>query len=297
MCLLNFVVAFEVAANTESGDSTANTADEVTDNNLASGLETLPQLEFGIAGAALQVPAYPASGVTNDRQFLVPWFIYRSDSVQVKDGGVELVAYESERLKVDLGISGSLNADTSDTPLREGMPDLDFLLELGPRFNVPLSDKTNNGIRARVNWVTSLRLAVSTDFRRLDSRGPVLNTELRYRMDGFNNDKLSFTASVNSTWLGNELMDYFFAVDSEFVTQGRAEFNARGGFLNVGASLGISYDITRNIGTFIGLGYKSFNGSENEDSPLFEDDSTTSVIIAASWRLYESKKMISVREE
>jgi len=64
--------------------------------------------------------------------------------VQVKDGGIELVAYRSDRLVIDLGVSGSLNSDTSDTPLREGMPDLDFLFELGPRFNVPLSDFTRD---------------------------------------------------------------------------------------------------------------------------------------------------------
>lgn len=227
----------------------------------------------------------------------MPWFIYRSDNIQVKDGGVELVAYESDRLKIDLGLSGSLNSDTSDTPLREGMPDLDFLLELGPRFDVPLSDSTRNGIRARLNWVTSLRLALSTDFRSIDNQGPVLNTELRYRMGGFYDDKLSFSASVSSTWLGNDLMDYFFAVDSEFATDTRPEFNASGGFLSVGASLGISYKVTRNINAFLGLGYNSLSGSENEDSPLFEDDSTSSIILAASWRLFESKTRVSVREE
>lgn len=292
----NFASATEVATDaTPAGVDHEGTQDTV--NKAGSGIELLPQLEFGVAAAGLQVPAYPASSVTNERQFFVPWFIYRSDNVQVKDGGVELLAYESDRLKIDLGVGGSLNADTSDTPLREGMPDLDFLLELGPRFNVPLSDETNDGIRSRLNWITSLRLALSTDFQRLDNRGPVLNTELRYRADGFANDKLSFSASLGSIWLGDELMDYFFAVDSEFATPTRPEYNASSGFLNLAASLGFSYDVTSDISTFIGLGYQSFDGAENSDSPLFEGNSTSSIIIAASWRLYKSKKMASIREE
>lgn len=292
LCLGVCNVAFASEAKTNSNRVSA---DQVV--NPVAARESLPQFEFGVAAAALQVPAYPASAVKNERQFILPWFVYRSDSVQVKDGGVELVAYESDRLKVDMGIGGSLNADTSETPLREGMPDLDFLLELGPRFDVPLSNVTRNGIRARLNWVTSLRLAVSTDFRRLDYRGPVLNTELSYRMAGFNNDKVSLSASVSSTWLGNELMDYFYSVGDEFVTASRRGFNASGGFLNFGASLGISFEPTPDIDTYIGIGRRFFNGSENEDSPLFEKDSNTNIVVAASWRLYKSKKLVSVREE
>ncbi len=283
-------IASEVNAGSE------NASEEQTINP-GSARESLPQLEFGIAAAALQVPAYPSSAVTNERQFVLPWFIYRSDTVQVKDGGVEMVAYESDRLKIDMGIGGSLNADTSDTPLREGMPDIDFLLELGPRFDVPLSNQTRNGIRTKLNWVTSLRLAVSTDFRRLDYRGPVLNTQLKYRVAGFGNDKVSLSASVSSTWLGNELMDYFYSVDDEFVTDSRPAFNAGGGFLNLGASFGVGFEPTPDINAYIGIGYRNFNGSENEDSPLFEQDSNTNIIVAASWRLYKSKKLVSVREE
>ncbi len=259
--------------------------------------ESLPRLEIGVAAAALQVPAYPSSSVVSDRQFIVPWFIYRSDKVQVKDGGVELIAYQSDRLIIDLGIGGSLNADTSETPLREGMPDIDFLFEVGPRFNVPFLDSTKNNIRSRLNWFTSLRFAVSTDFRRLDFRGPLLNTEVEYRLEGFSNNKLSFNTSVFANWLGDDLMDYFFAVDDEFVTATRPAFDANAGFLNAGVSLGVSYRPTPALTTFLGLGYTSYKGSENDDSPLFEDDINTSIILAASWRFFESERRVTVRDE
>lgn len=259
--------------------------------------EGSPRFEFGVAAAGIQTPAYPASSVTSERLFVVPWFIYRSDKVQVKDGGIELVAYRSDRLVIDLGVSGSLNSDTSDTPLREGMPDLDFLFELGPRFNVPLSDFTRDGIRTRFNWVTSLRIALSTDFGSIDYQGPVLNTQLTYRSSGFFDNKLSFNAAVSTTWLGEELSDYFFEVDEQFVTPARAAFDARAGFLDVGISAGIGYKATPDITTFLGLGASSLNGSKNDDSPLFEDDINTRVILAASWRLFKSKRRVVNRDE
>lgn len=280
-------------ANEKPVESAAgSTAAAVSERKLSK-----PRFEFGVAGAGLQVPAYPGSAVVSDRLLAAPWLIYRSDKLQVKDGGVELVAYESDNLTIDLGIGASLNADTSETPLRSGMPDLDYLLELGPRFNVPLSDKTVDGIRTRWDWTSALRFALSTDFSRVDYRGPVVNTQLRYRVEGFNNNKLSFNATATSTWLGDELMDYFYSVDEEFATPTRPQFDAESGFLSLGLSAGIGYKPIDNLNTFLGLGYTSLSGSRNDDSPLFEDESNPSVIFAVSWRIYKSKRMVQVRDE
>jgi len=251
-----------------------------------------PRFEAGVAAAGVQVPAYPSSSVTSKRNFFSPWFIYRSEKLQVKDGGVNLTAYESDKLTVDLGVGVSLNADTSITPLRNGMPDIDYLLELGPRFDVSLLDETNDSIRRRLNWTTALRLAMSTDGKRVDFRGPVLNTQLRYRMGGFFNNKISFNTSVESTWLGNELMDYFFAVEPEYQTPVRPEFNASGGFLGVSLSAGINYRPTTEISTYFGFDISSLDGSKNEDSPLFEQETNTRMILAFSWRLYKSKGLV-----
>jgi len=68
---------------------------------------------------------------------------------------------------------------------------------------------------------------------------------------GFFDNKLSFNAAVSTTWLGEELSDYFFEVDEQFVTPARAAFDARAGFLDVGISAGIGYKATPDITTFL----------------------------------------------
>ena len=142
------------------------------------------------------MPAYPSSSVKNDRFFGAPWIIYRGDKVQVKEGGVELKAFQSEKLIVDIGLGAALGSDASDTPLRANLPDLDFILQLGPRFTVPMIDKTVDGIRTRFNWISGLRLALSTDFRSLDFQGPLATTELRFRKTGYLNNNLEFNACL-----------------------------------------------------------------------------------------------------
>jgi len=171
--------------DTNNVDTPADT--EISEGQTIEGLRTEAKstFEFGVAAAALRVPAYPSSSVKNDRFFGAPWIIYRGDRVQVKEGGVELKAFQSKKLLVDVGIGAALGSDASDTPLRAGLPDLDFILQLGPRFTVPVMDKTVDGIRTRLNWVSGLRLAVSTDFQSLDFQGPLATTELRFRKTGF----------------------------------------------------------------------------------------------------------------
>jgi len=51
------------------------------------------------------------------------------------------------------------------------------------------------------------------------------------------------------------------------------------------------------VGAFIGLGYTSLAGAENSDSPLFEDNGDPRIILALSWRLYQSKKTVTPIDE
>lgn len=257
--------------------------------------ESKPQWEFGLAAAALSVPAYPASAVTGERRFLVPWFIYRGDKVRLQDGGLKLIALQNKRVTVDVSIGGSLNADSADTPLRAGMPDLDYLLELGPKVDVRLWDhESDSGGKSRLNWSTALRLAVSTDFSSLKSRGPVLGTELSYRRSGLLGADTFFSASAEAFWVGEKMMDYFYQVDTAFVTPQRAAFDAQPGYIGSAISLGVGRNFNDKVSGFIGLRVALHDGARNSDSPLFEDNTGNAIFGGLSWTLKQSKKMTQV---
>lgn len=254
-----------------------------------------PQWEFGLAAAGLRVPAYPASAVENQRGFLLPWFIYRGDKVRFQDGGLKVIALQNQRVTIDVSISGSLNADSEDTPLRAGMPDLDYLLELGPKADVRLWEHDlGDGQTSKLNWSTALRLAVSTDFSSLKSRGPVLGTELSYRRSGLFGDTTSFSASIDATWTGEKLMDYIYAVDPAFVTPERSAFDAKAGYMGAGVSVGIGRRFNENVQGFLGVAVALHDGAKNDDSPLFESNSNTSIYGGVSWTIKQSEATIDV---
>ncbi len=295
---LVLTLAFSAPSLAQSGNSS------VTDTQLSEGESSgtatkveKPQWEFGLAGAGVRVPAYPASSVENQRGFLVPWFIYRGDKVRFQDGGLKVIALQNQRVTIDVSISGSLNADSDNTPLREGMPDLDYLLELGPKVDVRLWEQDHSDDqRSKLNWSTALRLAVSTDFSSLSSRGPVLGSRLTYRRQGMNGGATSFSASLEGLWTGEKFMDYFYAVDQQFVTPDRPAFDAEAGYLGSSLSFGLGHRFNENVRGFIGLSFAFHQGAKNTDSPLFENETNTGIFGGISWRLKQSKKTIKVFE-
>ena len=262
------------------------------------GGEQLPQWEFGLAAAALRVPAYPSSAATSERQFLVPWAVYRGDKVRLQDGGAKLIAIENSRFTIDVSIAASLNANSQDAPLRQGMPDLDYLLELGPKIDYRLFDRQlESGQRRRMSWSTALRAAISTDFASVDSRGAVLGTQLRYRHSGLADGKASLSVSLSAAWASEKLLDYFYQVDQAFVTPDRAAFDAGAGFVGAGLRFGFSRQITPRWSAYLGVGAALHQGAKNRNSPLFERESNFSAFGGFSWEIKRSKATITVLDE
>lgn len=291
------LLGFSTLAHSQQAEPGA--AETTTPNEGEAQFKTVnkPQWEFGLAAAGVRAPAYPASGVNTERGFLVPWFIYRGDKVRFQDGGLKVIALQSQRVTIDVSISGSLNANSDDTPLRAGMPDLDYLLELGPKVDVRIWERDlGDGQKSRLNWSTALRLALSTDFSSIRSRGPVLGTQLGYRRSGLFGDTTSFSASVESTWTGEQLMDYFYAVDPAFVTSERPAFDAQAGYVGTRLSVGLGRRFHKNVLGFLGVAVALHDGATNDDSPLFESTSNTSVFGGISWTIKQSKGTIAVLE-
>jgi MipA family protein len=104
----------------------------VTRNSDADGR---PLWEVGVAGVGGYVADYPGAEQSRFRGLPLPYFIYCGEVLRAGDGGLLRGRYDlSDRLEIDLSFDGSLNADSDDNTLRRGMPDLDFLAEIGPQL-------------------------------------------------------------------------------------------------------------------------------------------------------------------
>jgi outer membrane scaffolding protein for murein synthesis (MipA/OmpV family) len=271
------------ATNTESPDRDL-TGFEASD-------ELQPLWEFGAGGGFVSVPNYPASSERNFIALAAPYIIYRGDVFRVGGGGgARAVVFEDEDFEIDFSFGGAFSADSDDNTAREGMPELDFLFEVGPQLVYRVKDfDFEGGGNGRLNLRLQARAVFSTDFERIDDRGYVFEPELSYQQRGTLFKSTGLNASLSLVFASEDLHDYFYEVDNAFATEQRAAFDATGGYLGAQLSVGFSFPIRKNIRGFLGGSLRLHTGAANEDSPLFEDDVTYSIGAGFVWRLYESE--------
>jgi outer membrane protein len=252
--------------------------------------ESQPLWEFGVGGGAIEVANYPASGERNFIALAAPYIVYRGDMFRVGgEGGMRAVVVETSDFELDLSFGGAFSADSEDNTSRAGMPELDFLFEVGPQLIYRVKDfKFDQGGDGRLKARLQARAVYSTDFNRIDERGFVIEPTLSYQQRGvlFKETGLSVAFSLN--FATEKLHDYFYQVDAAFANSNRKPYDAKGGYLGAEISLGLSFPIRKNIRGFLAGSAQLHQGSANQDSPLYEKDITYSFGIGFVWRLYES---------
>ena len=206
------------------------------------------------------------------------------------------MAIDKSWYELDLSLAGSFNANSEGNEARVGMPDLDFIFELGPQLKLKLSkfEFEQHG-KAELLLNLQARAVFSTDFSSIHKRGYVFQPVLSYRQRGWLSEKTALSVSLSPTWASEKLHDYFYQVDSAFVTEQRSAYDAGSGYLGTDLSVGLSFNATEDIRIFTFARASLHSGSANEDSPLFIDKSTYSYGLGMVWRLWESEEKVSGR--
>tara|TARA_B110000090_G_scaffold2362_1_gene2365 strand:- start:14729 stop:15766 length:1038 start_codon:yes stop_codon:yes gene_type:complete len=289
-CIILSFSTFSIFAQGDSND----TDSESLDRNL-TGFEALnevqPLWEFGAGGVILSVVNYPASSERNFIALAAPYIVYRGDVFRLGGGnGARAVVLDKSDFEIDLSFGGAFSAESEDNTVREGMPELEFLFEVGPQLIYKVKDFSfDDGGKARLNTQLQTRGVFSTDFRGLDQRGYVIESILSYQQRDVLFESTGLNISFSMTYASEKLQDYFYQVDSLFATHTRSQFDAKGGYLGSELSVGLSFPMIENIRGFFGGSVKFHQGAANSDSPLYEQDMTYSLGLGFIWRLYESE--------
>jgi outer membrane scaffolding protein for murein synthesis (MipA/OmpV family) len=259
--------------------------------------DMLPAWEVGAFAAAFNSPEYPAADQRQSNVIPAPYFIYRGETIRIGEGSIaRAVAIDKDWYELDLSLAGSFNANSEDNEARAGMPDLDFIFELGPQLRVRLSKfKFEQHGKGELFLNLQARAAFSTDFSGINKRGYVFQPVLSYRQRGWLSEKTALSFSLSPIWATEKLHDYFYQVGNDFVTEQRQAYDAEGGYLGTNLSVGVSFNATENIRIFTFARASLYMGSANENSPLFRDKSTYAYGVGMVWRLWKSEQRVSGR--
>lgn len=254
-----------------------------------------PLWELGLGAATLYSPDYPSSSQKQARVIALPYVVYRGDVLRIGDGqAVRAVAFENDRVELDMSFAAAFDADSEDNKLRRGMPDLDYMFQIGPQMKIAVADFIfDDESLGELTLALQARGVFSTDIGSIDHHGYVFEPMLRYKHTGFLSPKLDMTISLKPQWATSQLHEYFFDVEPNYVTADRSQYSSDGGYFGTGLNLYASYRVNENLRGFIGVQSTSHHGAANEHSPLYEKDFTVGFGAGIILKLFESKRTVA----
>ena len=253
-------------------------------------LRSLYELGAGVLWA--KFPDYP--GAEHEHKVLLPFpsVTIRGEILRAKrDEGVRGRFIKKPRYELDLSADGTLPSKSGDNKARDGMPNLDLVLELGPRLIVHLF---NHGTltNGQLDLHLATRYGFSSDIKKWQDLGLQFNPYLSYKLENFWQDETLFLITFGGKWTTRKLQKYYYQVDNSYQTTARPAYHAKSGFLETSISASIYYPLVDSLWIFLG-GIKSFYSSAaNRKSPLLAKSNTTSVVVGLYWMFHKSKILV-----
>ena len=245
--------------------------------------QDLPRWELGVGLGGQVLRDYRGSKEGQIQAYPIPLFIYRGSFLKADRDGVRGEFLANDRLEFNLSGETSLNGQSDDNELREGMPELESAFELGPSLNINLT-----GENFREGW--QLRLPV---------RGVITAGDSGVHFRGYNfNPRFSYTApDIFSGWRvrGNigvlysseRYHDYYYSVDEKFVTDTRPFYKAKEGFSGSTIKLSISKK-QKKFWYGLSFRYDNLSGASFENSPLVETKDYFAISFLIAWMNWQS---------
>lgn len=256
--------------------------------------EGQPLYELEAFGYGGYTPDYPGANHSHIHGLVLPWLTYRGDYLRTDEkGNVTGRVFESRRVELDVSASGSFPASSSNNHVRAGMPDLDWMGEIGPRARVNLyywQNLGNNDLR-RVFVDLPVRAVFSSNFQsRFDYRGLTFNPALAYQNNHWFGTGASFKTSIGPMFASQELMDYFYRVAPQYATATRSAYDASAGYMGSRLKMGFAEPVSDRIRLFQSVDVDYLGGSANADSPLLKKKLNVGGTFGVSVSFYQSSE-------
>jgi MipA family protein len=257
---------------------------------VAAELADQPLWEAGAVAGGGWIPDYPASSQNHVRALALPYAVYRGEVFRLGDrGAARGILYDDQRIELDLGLDAAFSVDSDDNDAREGMDNLDYLLELGPRVRYRFLPEPDG---QELDASLAVRGVISTDFANWRYQGITIDPALSYRLRPFAEHDFRLVASLSPFWGVGGLNKYFYEVKPRDERPGRPAYRADDGYIGTELSLGATWGPWERLRLFGGLQLGYWKGSANEDSPLWREELTVAVGGGLTVMLFRSERTV-----
>lgn len=253
----------------------------------------LPLWEIGVGAAALSLPDYRGSDVTQTYILPIPYLVYRGERLKADQDGLRGLLFDSDRLEINVSLNGTVPVDSEDNPARQGMADLKPTVELGPTLNLHLWQTPDRRMKLDLRAPVRTSITVEAEPRQIGwIFSPNLSLDVRDPA-GWSGWNLGLQAGPY--YNDREYNAHFYSVSPADATAGRPAYAATGGYSGAQISLSLTKRFPHYwVGGF--LRYDSLAGTVIDDSPLVERQHAVAAGIALSWVFSESSKRVNAED-
>ena len=237
------------------------------------------QWELGVGVTAMNIPFYPGSSQSKTYIFPIPHFLYRSEKLKI-DNGIDATLLKTPKTRFNISADLGVPVNSQDSEARTGMPDLDLVIQVGPSLEITLAGGRFKPSHLRLDL--PVRAAVATDFGSAESVGWIFEPRLSYETRRPYKTGFAHLISAGLRFSTEELHQYYYNVDPEFVTQGRPQYDAQAGYSGLFVDYLANWRTTDLI-FFALLRYQNLEGAAFEDSPLVEQNDYLLVGVGVTW--------------
>ncbi len=254
--------------------------------------ERPPLWEYGVITTVATLPDYPGADRNQLRVLPLPYAVYRGKTLRADGGGVRGRYRFTADTELDLSFGGALPVGRGN-PVREGMPKLDLLLEIGPRLTLVFARPS---VGAAWSLALPVRAVFSTDFTQIASRGVVTTPELIYSNQRLADSDWRGRLAIGPVFASGALADYFYRVGPEFVRADRPAYEARGGYLESRLTLAFSRAFSDALTLFAFGRASALQGATNADSPLLRQQLNWATGVGLAWTFRRSAETVDFED-
>lgn len=243
--------------------------------------------ELGLGVGSVRYPVYDGAAEAQYLTVPFPYVSYHAPHLSVTNNRVRGIVLASSDWSLDVDFSGQPHVQSDRTQERVGMPDLQWLGEVGPALRYMAWESASQ--LTELDVVLPLRAAVSAQGLTLHHRGLVFAPRLELDHDLSDEpQRFDWDASLTAVYDDKGYDQYYYGVAPGFVTASRPAYDARGGYAGYRAELGLNWH--RRDFVYAGfIKYTSLKGAVFLDSPLVARSGGLSIGISISWILQYSR--------
>lgn len=260
---------------------------------LAAAAQDLPRWEAGVSTVTLYAPDYRGADQMRVRPLVLPYAMYRGDVIRADRDGLRAHLLVGERTQFTISAGLGLPVSSDRNEARRGMPEIDWVLELGPALNVSLatSDNGRNDLQLRL----PVRAAFAVDGG-VDYVGAVFGPNLRATFrDVPWAGGAQLRVSTGPSFSTGGYHRFYYGVAPAFATATRPAYEPRAGYSGWDLSFSAT-KMTRDWRFFAFSGVDLISGAVFDDSPLIRRRANWNVGVGVAYVMARSSERATYRE-